>query len=51
MMNWGQLIDVLMAIVSVAGTTVIVTSPQLAGIITAFGTAFSQSLNAAMGKG
>lgn len=49
-MAWGQIVDVLMAIVSVAGTTVIVTSPQLAGIITAFGNAFSASLKAAMGR-
>lgn len=48
-MAFGQIIDVLMAIVSVAGTTVIVTSPQLAGIITSFGTAFTNSLRAAMG--
>lgn len=49
-MVWGQIVDVLMAIVAVAGTTVVVTSPQLAGIITAFGNAFSGSLRAAMGR-
>jgi hypothetical protein len=49
-MHVGQIFDVLMAIVSVAGTTVIVTSPQLAGIITAFGSAFANSLKAAMGR-
>jgi arginine exporter protein ArgO len=49
-MHVGQIFDVLMAIVSVAGTTVIVTSPRLADIITSFGNAFSNSLKAAMGR-
>jgi hypothetical protein len=49
-MQLGRIIDLFAAIVAVGMTFVIVTSPQTAGIIQAWGTAFSQSLHAAMGK-
>jgi hypothetical protein len=48
-MVWGQLFNILAAIVGVASTTVIVSSPNTSGIITAFGSAFASSLKAAMG--
>lgn len=49
-MALGRIIDIFAAIVSVGLVTVIVTSPNTANIISAWGTAFSSSLSAAMGK-
>jgi len=49
-MQFGRLIDIFAAIVAVGAVTVVVTSPQTASIITAWGTTFSESLRAAMGK-
>lgn len=49
-MALGKLIDIFGAIVTVAMVTVLVTSGNTAGIITAFGNTFSGSLRAAMGK-
>lgn len=49
-MALGRIIDIFAAIVSVGLVTVIVTSPNTAGIIKAWGDAFSSSLSAAMGK-
>lgn len=46
----GRIVDVIAAIVAVAGVTVAVSSPNTAGIIKAFGGAFSGSLSAAMGQ-
>lgn len=48
-MVWGQLFNIMAAIVGVASTTVIVSSPNTAQIIQAFGSAFASSLKAAMG--
>lgn len=48
-MQWGQFFSILSAIVGVAGTTVIVSSPHTAEIMKAFGDAFSGSLRAAEG--
>lgn len=45
-----NIFNVMAAIVTVALVTTIVSSPQTAGIIRAFGNAFSDSLTAAMGK-
>lgn len=42
--------NVMGSIVTVALVTTIVTSKQTAGIISAFGSAFSESLKAAMGN-
>ena len=49
-MQIGRIADIAMAIVSVAAITVIVSSPNTASDIKAFGGAFSGSLSAAMGK-
>jgi hypothetical protein len=49
-MQIGRIIDLFAAIVAVGLTFVIVTSPNTASIITAWGQAFSSSLSAAMGK-
>lgn len=49
-MQFGRIIDLFAAIVAVGMVTVIVTSPNTAGIITAWGQSFSASLSAAMGK-
>ncbi len=48
-MQVGRIADILGAIVVVAGITVVVSSPNFAGDIKAFGSAFSGSLSAAMG--
>lgn len=48
-MEFGKVVDIFAAIVSVAMAFVIVSSPQTAGIITAFGNSFSGGLRAAMG--
>lgn len=48
-MQVGRIIDIFVAIVGVGLVTVIVTSPNTAEIIKAWGTAFSTSLSAAMG--
>lgn len=49
-MQFGRIFDILGAIVSVALATVVVGNPNSAGTIKAFGSAFSSSLSAAMGK-
>lgn len=49
-MELGKFIDIFAAIVGVAGAFVIVSSPNTAAIITAWGNAFSGSLKASMGK-
>jgi hypothetical protein len=46
----GRLFDILAAIVVVAGITVVVSSPNTSQDIKSFGSAFSGSLSAAMGK-
>lgn len=48
-MEFGKVIDIFAAIVSVAMAFVIVSSPNTSGIITAFGNSFSGGLRAAMG--
>lgn len=48
-MNVGRIIDIFAAIVGVASVTVLVSSPNTASIITAWGNAFSGSLRASMG--
>jgi hypothetical protein len=49
-MNIGRVIDIVGAIVVVAGLTVAVSSPQTSNIILSFGKAFANSLSAAMGQ-
>jgi hypothetical protein len=49
-MQVGRIIDIFVAIVGVGMAFVIVSSPNTAGIISAWGQAFSSSLSAAMGK-
>lgn len=49
-MTFGKIVDVFSAIVGVALAFVIVSSPNTAGIITAWGNAFAGSLKASMGK-
>lgn len=49
-MQLGRVIDIFVAIVGVAMAFVIVSSQYTAGIISAWGTAFSSSLSAAMGR-
>lgn len=49
-MQIGRIVDIFLAIVTVAGATVIVTSKYTAGIIGAFGSAFTGGLKAATGK-
>lgn len=49
-MQIGRLFDIFMAIVVVAGATVVVTSKQTASIIGAFANAFTGGLKAATGK-
>ena len=48
-MSVGRIFDIFAAIVGVAAVTVVVSSPNTAAIITAWGGAFSGSLKAAMG--
>ncbi len=48
-MQLGKVIDLFGSIVTVGMVTVIITSTQTAGIIKAWGDAFSGSLKAAMG--
>lgn len=48
-MQIGRIVDILGAIVAVAGITVVVSSPNTSTDIKAFGGAFSGSLKAAMG--
>lgn len=49
-MNAKGLFDVLGSIVTVALVTTIVGHPQTAGVINAFGSAFSGSISAALGS-
>lgn len=49
-MQFGRIFDILGAIVGVALATVVVGNPNSANTIKAFGSAFSGSLSAAMGK-
>lgn len=49
-MALGKIVDIVLAIVAVAGVTVAVSSTQTANIIKAFGGAFTGSLQAAMGQ-
>lgn len=49
-MQLGRIFDIAIAIVVVAGVTVAVTSPNTSSVIKAFGSSFSNSLSAAMGK-
>jgi len=49
-MQFGRIIDVLVALVIVAGVTTAVSSSNTASIISATGTAFSNSLFASEGK-
>jgi len=46
----GRIVDIIAAIVAVAGLTVAVSSPNTATLIKSFGSAFSGSLQAAMGQ-
>lgn len=46
----SRIFDLFMSIVDVAALTVVVTSPQTAKVIEAFGNAFSGGLRAAMGR-
>jgi hypothetical protein len=48
-MQVGRVIDIFVGIVAVAMAFVIVSSPNTADIIKAWGTAFSSSISAAMG--
>jgi hypothetical protein len=48
--NADKLFNVMGSIVTVAMVTVVVSNPGTAGVIRAFGEAFSGSLRAAMGK-
>lgn len=50
-MTFARVIDIFVALVTVAGVMVVVTSPETANIITAFGGAFSESTRAATGRG
>lgn len=50
-MQIGRIVDIFLAIVTVAGAMVIVTSQYTAKIIRAFGDAFTGGLKAATGKG
>lgn len=50
-MNVARIFDIFAALVTVAGVMVVVTSPQTAGIITAFGNSFAVSTRAATGRG
>jgi hypothetical protein len=49
-MSFGRVFDIASAIVTVAAITVLVTSAHTSDVIKAFGSAFSGSLSAAMGK-
>lgn len=49
-MTMQRIFDIFAALVMVAGTMVIVTSPETANIIRAWGDAFSQSTKAATGR-
>jgi hypothetical protein len=49
-MQLGRIFDIGMALVVVAGVTVVVSNPNSQGIIKAFGSSFSGSLKAAEGK-
>lgn len=49
-MNVARIVDIALGIIVVAGITVSVSSENTANIIKAFGSAFSGSLNAAMGR-
>ena len=46
----GQIAAIALAIVTVAGVTVAVSSPNTSNIIGSFGSAFSNSVKAAMGQ-
>jgi len=50
-MTLQRVFDIFAALVMVAGTMVIVTSPETANIIRAWGSAFSESTRAATGRG
>jgi len=49
-MSFGRVFDIFAAIVTVALASVVVTSTQTAGIIKAWGDAFSGGIKAATGK-
>lgn len=49
-MQVGRIFDILFAIVVVSGITVLVGSPNTQGVVTAFGSSFSNSLKSAEGK-
>ncbi len=49
-MQVGRIFDIMGSIVTVAAITVIVTKPNTADVITAFGNAFSSSLKTAEGN-
>lgn len=49
-MSANDIFDILSAIVTVAMVTVIVSSPQTSEVIRALGTAFAESVSAAMGQ-
>lgn len=46
----NRIVDVMLALVSVAAITALVANPGSAGVISAFGSAFSQSIKAATGQ-
>jgi hypothetical protein len=46
----NRIVDVMLALVSVAAITALVRSPNSASVIGAFGSAFSQSIKAATGQ-
>ena len=49
-MELGRIVDVMLAITTVAGVFVFVTSKYSAQIISAFGSSFSSALKAATGR-
>ena len=49
-MNLDNFANILATIVVLAGVTVVITSPQTAGVIRAFGQSFSDSIKAATAR-
>lgn len=48
-MQFGRIFDILGAIVGVAMATVLMTAPNTANVVAAFGNSFAGSIKAAMG--
>lgn len=49
-MGLNRIVDVMLALVGVAAITALVRAPGSAGVISAFGSAFSTSIKAATGQ-